>query len=456
MVGGFLLLTLGIGVFFTRISTSFREYVLGDQALNTAPLIGTLLALIYGGGRLMIGVEQIHNFGLLWVIFMLLSSFLPYWVISWLALHMRPFMRNLSMSESISRVYGQYPRIVASLSNICFSIVTIAIQVNVMSRSIGMCIDWVHPSMITLFVSLILFFYSRIGGIRIITFTDITQTFVFFLIIPFLAFSIFEATGKPEILAFSATQENFQFDKLFQVDPKKLTILTLFLSSLVAGINPPTIQKIYMSANCLQASMVFFFASFLSLFVSFFIILLGLYTYVAAPDLLVEGVWSYIMAHISPICKGFVVMSLLTMAMSTADAYLNSCSVMFSNDIVCSIMNKKSVPYHRQLRWARLTALCIGIITILLSLYCSDLFVLLQLRFDCFIPIVTAPFILAVLGFRGSSRSALIGMATGMLTILAWNKWIEPVTAMNGAFMAMLANGLVMVVVHYLLPKGKK
>lgn len=70
MVMAFLLLTLSIGIYFTRISTSFREYALGDQELHTAPLIGTLLTLIYGGGRLMIGVEQIHDFGIYWVAFM--------------------------------------------------------------------------------------------------------------------------------------------------------------------------------------------------------------------------------------------------------------------------------------------------------------------------------------------------------------------------------------------------
>ncbi|TSJ80634.1 hypothetical protein [Cardinium endosymbiont of Dermatophagoides farinae] len=112
MVIAFLLLTVGIGICFTRISTSFREYALGDQELHTAPLIGTLLTLIYGGGRLMIGVEQIHHFGLSWIFFILLNSFLPYWIISWLALRMTPFMSNLSMSESIGRVYGKYPRII--------------------------------------------------------------------------------------------------------------------------------------------------------------------------------------------------------------------------------------------------------------------------------------------------------------------------------------------------------
>ncbi|WP_243575130.1 sodium:solute symporter family transporter [Candidatus Cardinium sp. cByotN1] len=456
MVIVFLLLLLGIGIFFTRISTSFREYVLGNQELHTPPLVGTLLALIYGGGRLMIGVEQIHNFGLSWVFFILATSVFPYWLISWLSLRMRPFMHNLSMSESIGRVYGKYPRMVTGLANIGLAIFTISIQINVMSRSISMCIDSVDRRIITICAILILVFYARIGGLRIITFTDVAQIFVFFIIIPFLAFSIFEATGKPKMLSLLRTKEMFAFDKLWQCEPKQLAVFALFLSSLVVNINPPVIQKIYMSADCLQAGMVFFFTSIFSLFISVFIILIGLYSLIAAPHLLATEVWIYIMAHIAPIFKGFVVISLLTMAISTADTYLNSCCVMFSNDIVSSMMTKKPVSYNRQLRLAKVTALFVGVITIIVSFSCSDLFSLFKFRFDCFIPIVTAPFILAILGFRGSSPTALIGMATGLLTILSWNKWIEPATTINGSCMAMIANGMAMMAAHYLLPKQKK
>ncbi|MDD9140209.1 MAG: hypothetical protein NQ127_04840, partial [Candidatus Cardinium sp.] len=69
------------------------------------------------------------------------------------------------------------------------------------------------------------------------------------------------------------------------------------------------------------------------------------------------------------------------------------------------------------------------------------------------VPIITAPFLLAVYGFRGTSRTALIGMATGIVAILAWNRWIKPITGINGAFPCMLANGLAMLAAHYLLPQ---
>ncbi|WP_243553070.1 hypothetical protein [Candidatus Cardinium sp. cBcalN2] len=80
------------------------------------------------------------------------------------------------------------------------------------------------------------------------------------------------------------------------------------------------------------------------------------------------------------------------------------------------------------------------------------------LAIDFSIPVVTAPFILSVFGFRGTSRTALIGMATGTLAILVWSKWVEPIDSeigIDGAFPCMLANGLAMMAAHYLLKQPK-
>ncbi|ROT47544.1 hypothetical protein [Candidatus Cardinium hertigii] len=88
-----------------------------------------------------------------------------------------------------------------------------------------------------------------------------------------------------------------------------------------------------------------------------------------------------------------------------------------------------------------------------LAFYRNDLLDLLKLTFAFTVPIITAPFVLAVFGFRGSGRTALIGMATGIVTIIAWNQWIEPTTGIDGSFVCMLANGLAMLAAHYLLPQ---
>ncbi|WP_419241450.1 hypothetical protein [Cardinium endosymbiont of Nabis limbatus] len=120
-------------------------------------------------------------------------------------------------------------------------------------------------------------------------------------------------------------------------------------------------------------------------------------------------------------------------------------------------MDKKT-PYVYQIRVARLTTIVIGLCAMCVAFSCRDLLKLMFLAIDFSIPVVTAPFILSVFGFRGTSRTALIGMATGTLAILVWSKWVEPLDpeiGIDGAFPCMLANGLAMMAAHYLLKQPK-
>ncbi|WP_109997141.1 sodium:solute symporter family transporter [Candidatus Cardinium hertigii] len=102
---------------------------------------------------------------------------------------------------------------------------------------------------------------------------------------------------------------------------------------------------------------------------------------------------------------------------------------------------------------ARLTSIVVGLCAMLLAFCCKDLLALLMLAIALYVPIVTAPFVLALFGFRCNSCTALIGVITGILAILAWNRWSKPITGMDGSFFCMLASDLVMLVTHYLLPQ---
>ncbi|UWW97091.1 MAG: hypothetical protein NMK33_00795 [Candidatus Cardinium sp.] len=64
MVGAFLVLTLLVGIYFSRKETIFREYAIGNKKFSTATLVATLLATNYGGGALVRTVECVHNIDL--------------------------------------------------------------------------------------------------------------------------------------------------------------------------------------------------------------------------------------------------------------------------------------------------------------------------------------------------------------------------------------------------------
>lgn len=450
MVVAFLLLTIVLAGYSTKNVTTYQTYAIGNKNFSTATLVATLLATAFGGGMLMRNMEQTYHQGLSWITLSLLLSFFKHWFASRLAIRMRPFMHNLSIAETIGTVYGKYPRIVTALFSVCSSIAGIAIQIHVMSFAIKLCIGGDNARIITTFSTLILIVYSIIGGVRVVAFTDIIQLGAFFIILPVLSWWIFIKLDKsiPDIISVLQVHEKFQFSSMFRFDMKLVTWVALLLSSLVM-FSPTIIQRIYMSSNCIQASRVFFNASIVSLIIKFLIILVGVLVFIAAPELSYVEVWPYIITNIPPILKGFVVISFLAVTMSTADSCLNTCTVMISHDILGSIRGAKPLSLSCQLWLTRLTCLFVSIGAII-ALNFRDFFGLLYSMFDFSVPIITIPFILAVFRVRTASRTVLIGMVAGGLSVLAWNQWIVSVTGINGAFICMLVNGLTVLTAHYL------
>lgn len=456
MVLAFLLLTLAVGFYFSQKTTTFCEYAVGNKQFTTATLVATVLATFYGGGGLVRTVQHVHKLGLYWITYTFLSCFCI-WTVSILAARMAPFMKHLSMPETIGIMYGKTPRVITALSGIATAIAGIAIQINVISMVVSMCINMTNTQTITIISTLILVFYATFGGIRAIIYTDVLQFITFSIVIPLLAFFMFKNIGKPisEVIPFLQAQEKFQFRHMLHCDTTLFAMIALQLSSFVASIEPTSIQRVYMSSGPIQAKKVFLYASLLSFIIWGFILLAGICVFVAKPALPMSGVWGYIMSSIPLVFRGFLGISLLAMTMSTADSCLNSCAVMVSHDIVGTLRSGREYKSNNQLLITRWTALFVGLFSMLLTFYLKDLLELLKLSFDFSIPIVTAPFILAVFGFRGTPRTAIIGMATGALSIFLWNSWIGKRNGIDGAFFCMLANGLAMMAAHYLLPQPK-
>jgi len=67
-------------------------------------------------------------------------------------------------------------------------------------------------------------------------------------------------------------------------------------------------------------------------------------------------------------------------------------------------------------------------------------------------PIVTVPLLLAIFGFRSTTRSVLLGMGAGFVTVLLWrNVPFIANTGINSVIPGMLANLVFFMGSHYLL-----
>ncbi len=458
MVLSFLGLTLVVGLYGTRKAITFREYAVGNKRFQTTTLVITTLATAFGGGVLMRELPCIYELGMHHIAYLLICVTNGY-VISLLGLRMGPFMAHLSIAETIGSVYGKCPRVIAAVLGICFSIGVVAIQINVMSLAIGMCIDSIDPRIVTIPATLILIAYSMFGGVRAVTVTDVLQFITITIILPLIVKFVFVQIDKSflEVALLIQKQEKFQLRNLFQFDQK---LLKAFLDGLWYAffLSPPIIQKAYMASGPIQAHKVFLRLTNFNIMILVCVTFISLFVFVGAPALPATAIWPYILADMLPAYKGCVVVGLVGMAMSAADSSLHTASIIVSHDIVETIRGVKGVSYAHQLQLAKCATLALGLLAMIITIYYPDLFALSNFALTFLIPFfviaVTPPFILAVFGFRGSTRTVLIGITVGILVYFYSERWIEPDIGISFRFFSLVANGISMIAAHYLLPQS--
>ena len=72
--------------------------------------------------------------------------------------------------------------------------------------------------------------------------------------------------------------------------------------------------------------------------------------------------------------------------------------------------------------------------------------------YGLYISVITLPFVLAMLGFRSSEKSVLIGMTIAILTFFIWQLKLFGITSnLESAAAAIIANTVFLFGSHYLL-----
>ena len=299
--------------------------------------------------------------------------------------------------------------------------------------------------------------YSTFGGIRSVTITDILQCATFTIMIPYLAYKVFHHLDMSILQIFKtvAQSEKFQLSPILHNKTQLLSLIAGCLAS--ARVAPAVVQRMYMARNSQQAREAYFISLILNMVIICIIVFLSVvicvgYGHITNPSM----IWPAIMSNASAIFKGFFLISLFAMAMSTADSNLNVASSMVAYDII-NPLRKNKLTDKQQLYIAKIACFLIGILSIFLALsaskYKNALFRLLLLAADISNPTFVAPFLLAVFGFRCKEKIAVLGMTVGIITITLWNKFIPGI---NGSFVAMLANGITMILAHYSLSKNDR
>ncbi|MGX8189277.1 hypothetical protein [Rickettsia conorii] len=221
--------------------------------------------------------------------------------------------------------------------------------------------------------------------------------------------------------------------------PKFWISLNIFIYFAIPSLGPSIFQRILMAKDTRQISRTFFISAVICLclsvlFIWIAILLLSQDPVVNTNELFLRIIKSYIGF------KGLIVGVTMAMIIASTNSYINVAVVTFTNDII----KKASLNYNY------ITAITIGLIGFIISLYTKDLINLFLT--SIYLPLITLPLILLIYGFKSSAKSFFIGMIAAILTIILWQIFsLRAVLGIYPILPATIVNLLFFLGSHYIL-----
>ncbi len=446
----FLSLTVFIGLFYTKKASTIKDYALGGRKFSTATLSATIIATWISGSSLSSSIREIY-FGGLSYIFSLSGWVLIFLVIAVFFIpRMGEFLGKLSIAQAMGDIYGREVRIVTIICGFFCGVCTVSAQFKVVSNIVSYFLETQENYALYL-VSIIVILYSCYGGVRAVAITDVLQACSFAIFLPSVCLFIWSSfDSKSDVISAVSNNPMFQFDYTFSSEnPNLLSCIALFIYLVIPAFNPAVFQRVAIAKDLKQAQKAFFIAFACTFIITIFSCTIGVLIWAKNPNLQANQLIGYFIESCSyPGMLGLTIVGILSMMMSTADSYINSSAVLISYDLPDSFNIKLSS--QQQLNLSRICTLVIGIAAIAIaSRY--------QRLLDIFITatsvytVVSVTFILAVFGFRSTSKCVFIGMAFGLTTMFIWKGYFEESTKINCFVPSFIANLLGLLLSHYIL-----
>lgn len=446
----FLAVNLGVGFYYGRNVKTIKDYALGGRNFSTATLASTIVATWIGGSFFAFLVSKAYSDGIYYIVPILIDYAVTFFIIGYfIAPRMKEFLGDISVAESMGKLYGKHVRIITAVSGFFAVSGLIAVQFKVASMLLSNFFD-ISEINALLITSTVVILYSSFGGIKSVAFTDVLQFFTFGTTIPILGILIWkdikDIDQVIDVLVKSKNYGGFEFS--FH-NPSFINMLQLSLIFLIPALHPSLFQRISMSVSTSQVRRSFVFSSIMSVFFVLVTCWIGILMLTANPNLPPDTIWIYILNnYTSAGFKGLAIIGIIAMVMSTADSYINSSSILISNDVF-KVFNP--VSEQKQLYITKISALIIGIVSIILSIMSSDLLELVLIANNFYMPIVTVPLLLAIFGFRSSSKAVIIGMSSGLITVVLWRLFVMNITGIDSVLPGIVSNLIFFLGSHYLL-----
>jgi Na+/proline symporter len=352
---------------------------------------------------------------------------------------MKQFEDCLTMGDVMAKLYGRYAQVITGILGLLYSICITTTQLlglGLIAESLlGVPTTWS-----IIIGGLVLASYSAAGGIKAVTITDVFQFFLLISTIALIAgMALWKVGGLGNLLV------QIPADKLLVLDhPKFSYYLVCFLlwSVFSVGItSPPTFQRLLMARSTKQLRNQYLLSSFLDPIIQLLILLIALCGLVLYPSIEPKNVVPHLIQQLLPVAlQYFATAGLLAVVLSTADSYIHAAGVTLTHDMIRPVLKNPFV-FH-ELRWSRYATLIIGLVSIVLGLFCKQMLSLVFSAMQFTGPLLIFPLVAGILGLRADKRAFFIASVFTLLTFVLARWYLPAIDKHLAVLFSILANGI--------------
>jgi Na+/proline symporter len=447
----FLAGNLIFGLWASRGVDTLRGYAIGDKNFSTATLVATIVATFASGEYFFTIVSEAYASGIGFIYTALVGEVLSLFLIGRLfAPRMAEFLGSLSIAEAMGGLYGNNVRIITSISGFIGVAGIIAVQLKIAGILFEYALG-VEPTYGVISAGILITFYSSLGGIKSVTLTDIVQFATFGVVIPVISYYLLGSIENNQVIIDTLTTNPvFDYKTIFSFsNPQIYYYITLFVWCAIPSFDPAIFQRVAMARDIKQVGSSFLMASFVCMLLIAILSWIGILVLSSHPNMPETEIFKFILTNSNSFAgfKGIILIGIMAMVMSTVDSYINSSAVLIAHDLRHSL----NIPFIKnELLATRIGSMLIGTVAILFAMRQGSFIELFIWASMFYMPVVSVPFILAILGFRSSAKAVLISIAGGFFTAIIWESFFK-INGVGGLVPGVFANIIFLFASHYLL-----
>ena len=381
-------------------------FALGGREFTTGALAATIIATWVSGSGFLITLNETYFNGLYYIIPSLGMALSMVIVAVFIVPRMEFFLGRTSVAGAMGEIYGPTVRKITAFCGAVGVSGMIAVQFKVFGN-LGNALFGINSRWLTVGIGALIIWYSRLGGVRSVVKTDIIQMLSFLIALPVVGIMIFRTFyAAPEVDL--SLIDKFNFKHVFTTyDAKFLDMVLLGLYFAMPSMNPAAVQRVSMGWDIDQVKKAWLYAALIVLIIKLCSSLLPIFLYTINPHLKEGEILSYLINNFSITgIKGLLIVGIISMAMSTADSYLNISAVLIANDL----WKADELDDADKMVNARTFTVWIGLIAIVLAVKKTSLLSIILLTNSFYMPVVTIPLLFALFGYRGNEKCVLISM----------------------------------------------